>query len=161
MAVDMNDLKTNHPETYAYIQELRNEAAGHRTEAAEYKSKYTAATHDLTTVTGERDALKTTAETLTEAQRKAQRATWQTEAAKAAKLPENLASRLQGDDEAALKADAEALAKNLPGALSGRPPVDKGVQGDEFTGDGSGMDPDARALGEKLQAMLGMSAANN
>lgn len=156
MAVDMEKLKAENPDAHAYILELRGEAAGHRTDAAEWKSKHAELAPQVATLTQARDTLAAEKATLETANRKSQVESWRSAAALKHGLTDAQAKRLQGDTAEALLADAETFSKEVVPAKRVAP-VDPTLNQPDPQADGSGVSQAARDFGSKLTEMLGSS----
>lgn len=104
----------------AYVQSLRNEAAKHRREAAANAAKLKEI-EDANL--SEAEKTRQRAEEAEARATKAEHALLRAKVAARHQLPELLADRLVGDDEAAMEADAKVLAKLItaPAASSGSP----------------------------------------
>jgi|SRR6187551_62872 len=161
MAVDMNALAVSDPEAHAYILQLRGEAAQHRVKATEAEAKVTVAEATVTTLTQERDGLKSSVQELTQKVTGSTEDKWRADAALKHKLPADLAARLKGTDEASFLADAEALAKFIPPTQATRPPADSSLGlPDPAAGAQSGMSAEDRAFGDALCEQLGVAPAD-
>jgi hypothetical protein len=111
------------PKSYdqAYVQQLRNEAAKHRREAAANAAKLKEIEDANLT---EAQKTQQRAEAAEARAAKLERDLMRTKIAAKHGLPDVLADRLMGDDEAAMEADAKVLAKLVatpPPASSGSP----------------------------------------
>jgi len=161
MAVDMNALAAENPEAHAYILQLRGESAENRVKASEATSKLQVAEATVTSLTTERDTLKSSVTELTEKVTGSTEDKWRADAALAHKLPADLAARLKGTDEASFLADAEALSKFIPPAQATRPPGDATLnQPDPAAGSQLEMTAEEKAFGDALCEQLGISPAD-
>jgi hypothetical protein len=107
------------PKSYdqAYVQQLRNEAAKHRREAAASAAKLKEIEDANLT---EAQKTQQRAEAAEARAAKLERDLMRTKIAARHQLPDVLADRLMGDDETAMEADAKVLAKLMtPAASSG------------------------------------------
>lgn len=170
MPVDLNALRTENPEAYSYILELRGEAAEHRVKANEAVARATTAETERDRYKANAEAATAKVEELTAKTGELTERDWRKAAQDKYGLSDAQAARLRGDSAETFLADAEQYCKDNgikvsdeegETAPSSRPPADSALSQEPGNLSGIGPDPENEAFVQKLMAVHGLAGADN
>lgn len=159
----MVDIQSLDPEVQAYIRQLRDEAAGFRVERNEEKARADEAEAKVKPLETQVTSLTTENSKLKGSVQEKTRADWLAQIAQDEKykhIPASVVELLKGNTLDELKAAADKVAADVPSRP--KPPVDSTVTQPENRSEGAGsnLDPAARALGDQLRNIRGLSTAD-